>query len=177
VGQKRCRTGHQGPKIRVYLKIAEVERSGLREVVLSLNAGIVDEAIHGTEPIGHLFCGALKRQSVGDIQGVGFDNRVSLADLPKGIDAPSRNYDSGALACERHSKPSANSGAATGDEAAFAGKCHGLRLTFRWRFTSTLPDETGGVWQRLLVLWTAQRITLAPIAVIAPADQFGCGIE
>jgi hypothetical protein len=120
VGQKRRRAGHQRPEIRVYLKIAEVERSGLREVVLSLNSGIVDEAIHSTELIGHLFRGAHKRRPIGDIERVGLDTRVSLADLPKGFDAPSRNYDSSTLTSERHCKPSANSGAATGYEAAFA---------------------------------------------------------
>ena len=95
----------------------------------SLNAGIVDEAIHGSEFFGHLFRRALKRQSVGDIEGIGFDTRVGLADFPKGFDAPSRYYDSCALASERHCKTSADSGAATGYEAAFAGKCHGFLLT------------------------------------------------
>jgi len=49
---------------------------------------------------------------------------------PKGFDAPSRDYDSGALAGECHSKPPADSGAATGDETAFAGKFHGPDYAF-----------------------------------------------
>jgi hypothetical protein len=106
--------------------------------VLSLNSRIVDEAIHGTELFGHLFRGALERHSVGDIEGVGFDTRVSLADFPEGFDAPSRYYDSGALAGERLGEPSANSGAATGYEAAFAGKCHGSMLALDRRFASSL---------------------------------------
>jgi hypothetical protein len=139
-GQKSCRAGHQRPKVRVYLKVAEVGRCGLREIVRSLHSGIVDEAIHGAESVGHLFCCADERRSVGDIEGIGLDSRVGFADLPKGLGAPSRNYDSGALASECFGKPSANSGTAPGYEAAFAGKCHGSRLAFEWRSTSTLLD-------------------------------------
>src|ERR1700689_2067674 len=95
--------------------------------MLSLNSCVVDEAIYRTEYFGHLFRGALKRLSVGDIKRVGFDPRVDLADCPKCFDSPSRYYDSGALAGECLGKPSANSGAATGDEAAFTRECHGSK--------------------------------------------------
>jgi hypothetical protein len=40
------------PEISVYLKIADVDSSGLGEVVHSLNPCIVDEAIHGAELLG-----------------------------------------------------------------------------------------------------------------------------
>jgi hypothetical protein len=141
LGQERRRAGHQRPKIRVDLKIAEVERSGLREVVLSLNSRVVDEAIHGTEIFWYLFRGALKRRTVRDIKRIGLNTRVGLADFPKGLDTPSRYYDPGALASERLCEPSANSGTATGDEAAFAGKFHAFKLATRWRSTSIQPDS------------------------------------
>jgi hypothetical protein len=81
----------------------------------ALGPGIVDQAIHGTEFVGHLLRGALKRRSVGYIEAVGVDASGRSADFLKRFGAPPRYDDAGTLASERHGKPSANAGAATGD--------------------------------------------------------------